>query len=1026
MAAGNDFLGTYTPLANDIAQQTGLDPSVVLGIIDTETGGGSRVLGNNIFGISPGGRVAQYPDVQTASQAFVNLINSRYRGVSGIGDPAGQAAALVRGGYNTVNPNYATMVASKAASFGKQLGYQGDSTQAAAPDYNTTTPAPRSAPDYNITTPAPQQQQAPKPQAQPGSLTQELEEATGAAGGKTSAAAPADTKPKSLTEELEHDIKNPPATPGLTGPPQTGSVLDKVLKPLSSVQAVDEYGRPINASPTLAEQLAKPGDSLRGYFKPDGQYVPPATIPEADANAITPLPEANPLAVSRIIQAGKEGWEGTPSILTPAARDYVDQTGPLGRYIYNPLLDIGSGILKGGGAILRGGQQFVQEATPDIHLPSLPPGVSIPLGGGRSLSGELTPGSLGREIAALPEAFPTGVPGRVTPPRTAQAARNALNRPVTLEELTGAIRRADEAAAADGGPTSANALSPDQIARQAAAQAELEARLRSSAETLRQSRDARGATEPQTQTGTTGLENLGGAAKAMGDNLRDYLWQQHEAGKTTEAGAPSNLLRASQYLKQQGAITDRASFDQFVQDFSEARQAGQINTQEGLNRFLADWRQKEAVANDNAGSQAEAPQAQAAGAQATPSGEIPSQSRVEQARNLRVSINESAKDRAGERLQDDTAYVDGIPPRIGAERQFDAQTALDHKYTYDTDTAYRDAVDRHTTARHNGMVDMLRNDAGDEITLDQARRARREVGPDRFRAFSGESPVDASDIEGRIQDVLNSREGKRDAVERTLNNVKAKLYDRDGNLETMPSQLYGVRQHISDLMDKAARPLDREGSDAQVSRFVLRDLLDRIDAKIQDGAPRYDAYRAAYRDLSQPVNQQRFLQRYWQGTKKLTGSDGKLDLRKVDRLLEDIHKGLTDEKFNLAQSLTPEQIQNIINVRNELATTKLARDQAALGHSPTVQLLNRAAEKGQGTLGVALRAAADYGLHGAAAYAASRGVPGLNAALGMFQASRPIARQIKTQRQQRQREAAVAAMKDRLLSQEPVNPLNRY
>lgn len=160
--AGNDFLGTYTPLANDIATQTGLDPSVVLGIIDTETGGGARVSGNNIFGISPGGRVAGYPDVQTAANAFVTLMNSqRYRGVAGAGDPAAQAAALVKAGYNTANPNYAGIVAGKAANFGKQLGYQnqGDGSPS-GPGIYTTSSQP--TPDYN--TPSPN---AAQPAAQP-------------------------------------------------------------------------------------------------------------------------------------------------------------------------------------------------------------------------------------------------------------------------------------------------------------------------------------------------------------------------------------------------------------------------------------------------------------------------------------------------------------------------------------------------------------------------------------------------------------------------------------------------------------------------------------------------------------------------------------------------------------------------------------------------------------------------------------------------------------------------------------------
>ena len=45
----DDFLTTYAPLANDIATSSGVDPSVVLGIIDTETGHGAHVSGQKEF-----------------------------------------------------------------------------------------------------------------------------------------------------------------------------------------------------------------------------------------------------------------------------------------------------------------------------------------------------------------------------------------------------------------------------------------------------------------------------------------------------------------------------------------------------------------------------------------------------------------------------------------------------------------------------------------------------------------------------------------------------------------------------------------------------------------------------------------------------------------------------------------------------------------------------------------------------------------------------------------------------------------
>src|SRR4051812_35816473 len=129
MADQNRFLQIYAPLANDIAARTGLDATVVLGLIDLESAGGTRLVGNNIYGISPtrNGRqyVERYPDVETATEAFVNLVNKpQFAAARAATNPQQQAALLARGGYNTVNPNWAPFVGTKAQAFGKTLGYQ--------------------------------------------------------------------------------------------------------------------------------------------------------------------------------------------------------------------------------------------------------------------------------------------------------------------------------------------------------------------------------------------------------------------------------------------------------------------------------------------------------------------------------------------------------------------------------------------------------------------------------------------------------------------------------------------------------------------------------------------------------------------------------------------------------------------------------------------------------------------------------------------------------------------------------------
>ena len=109
------FVQTYTPLAQDIASRTGLFPEVVLGQIAQETGWGTRAKGSNLFGISRGGSVVSYPSAEHAGQAYVDLINTpRYKNVAQAKTPEEQAAALVKGGYNTADPNYAKSVGTIA------------------------------------------------------------------------------------------------------------------------------------------------------------------------------------------------------------------------------------------------------------------------------------------------------------------------------------------------------------------------------------------------------------------------------------------------------------------------------------------------------------------------------------------------------------------------------------------------------------------------------------------------------------------------------------------------------------------------------------------------------------------------------------------------------------------------------------------------------------------------------------------------------------------------------------------------
>ncbi len=134
-----DFTTTFGPLADDISAATGLHPSVVLGQAAQETGWGNHYVGHNLFGISPSGPqgqyVAQYPSVQHAAQAYVDLINGRYKTASNSPDPATQARTIGDLGYGP-NKAYGGVIAERAAKVQQLRAAQSGTTSATttAPD----------------------------------------------------------------------------------------------------------------------------------------------------------------------------------------------------------------------------------------------------------------------------------------------------------------------------------------------------------------------------------------------------------------------------------------------------------------------------------------------------------------------------------------------------------------------------------------------------------------------------------------------------------------------------------------------------------------------------------------------------------------------------------------------------------------------------------------------------------------------------------------------------------------------------
>jgi len=171
---------------------------------------------------------------------------------------------------------------------------------------------------------------------------------------------------------------------------------------------------------------------------------PPGPVPEIWGHYGSPAaapPQLSTTPAGHVIEAAKEGWRDAPTLLPPESGQQVKPGSGLG--LNQPLVTIGNTILGAGNALLKGGQALAYETLAPYSVP------------------------LARDVAALPEAFPTGDYGQVAGPGTGLQARNAVQRttpqvplvpqavtdaitspfsatrPITVQEITDAIRRSD-------------------------------------------------------------------------------------------------------------------------------------------------------------------------------------------------------------------------------------------------------------------------------------------------------------------------------------------------------------------------------------------------------------------------------------------------------------------------------------------------------------------------------------------------------------------------------------------------------
>lgn len=331
--------------------------------------------------------------------------------------------------------------------------------------------------------------------------------------------------------------------------------------------------------------------------------------------------------------------------------------------------------------------------------------------------------------------------------------------------------------------------------------------------------------------------------------------------------------------------------------------------------------------------------------------------------DFRTSVTQTARDRASPgaapgTVEDHTVYVPDVT-RLESARVFDPEVAGNHDVMRDIDPAYKTAADAVEQQNHDILKETFLRQAGDANSVDALREAQRQVSPEALGVFQNERPVSAQPVLDTIRDIMASPAGKVEAVQSVMRKVERGLYDANGNLETLPSQLYGARRNLTSILN--AKGMTSEASDAATARHELNTVLPVLDRVIGQGADGFsDVYLPQWADYARQIDQQNYLQGKTLGAGKVTGADGNLTANGMQKLLEQIAVDKGKPGNNPAKTLTEDQLNNLIAIRNELAAMQLRDQLAKSSGSPTVKKAAAAARLGNPVL----NAARETAIHG--------------------------------------------------------------
>lgn len=258
---------------------------------------------------------------------------------------------------------------------------------------------------------------------------------------------------------------------------------------------------------------------------------------------------------------------------------------------------------------------------------------------------------------------------------------------------------------------------------------------------------------------------------------------------------------------------------------------------------------------------------------------------------------------------DTTEYVPGVVP-TEAEVSGNPSVAFDQKLNRQQNPDPHLARER---ANNEARVEYYEQNAGTPtqvLRLEQARSDQADA--DLAAAFGSKGRADAQPVVDTIDSIMaDPRLKERGLIQQYIAPLRDKLFDGDA-LKSDPENLYGIREHIGDMLSRAGKSNDP--AIGQVERQLIQ-IKGALDQSIEGGAPGFRQYLENYAAASQPINAMEYLQA---ARPKLTNASGTMTPAAFDRFMKDTVAQRAAGGINPALSLTDDQMEVLHNIHSDL------------------------------------------------------------------------------------------------------------